>query len=425
MNILWHMPTLRTRTCGLSIRALRLAAELRDRGHAITFVVADDKTDIRGESLNGFSVRRVAPTPVRCAHWSLQARAKRATARRLARQLAGDHDLLISCQPEVVTACRRIRPSDPVVFVCGGSTLLHDDADRRRRTSQSRWRQLPYLLDRTLKRRNEANAVRAADATVFDSHPTRRTVTGTYGLDAETCHTIHGGVDAAHFAPVDVAERGAIRASLGLSDNDFVLAWTGRLSPEKNVELLIRAVSQCRCRVARVFIVGEGPTRAELEALCKHANVEHIVTFTGEQSDVRTYLHAADMFVFPSRSESFGGSLVEAMACGLPCIALKPNDADIQNASEEILGDGVGVLLDADEPSALAARVDGLAGDHLKRRQLGDLARRRAVSQFTWSAAGRELNALFMQTLDHTRRESSATVPETPRLQAHLATRSE
>lgn len=425
MNILWHMPTLRTRTCGLSIRALRLAAELRERGHPITFAVADDKTDIRGSSIDDFPVRRIAAAPVRSAHWSMQALAKRATARRLARSLGNEHDLFISCQPEVVTAYRRLRAGVPIVFVCGGSTLLHDAADERRQASLPRRRRLPYFLDRNLKRRNEANALRAADATVFDSHRTRETVTRTYGLDANTCHTIHGGVDADHFAPVDEADRNEIRANLGVGVDDLVLAWTGRLSPEKNVQLLIRAAAKCRCRVGRVFIVGEGPMRHELETLRRQAGVEHIVTFTGEQSDVRPHLHAADVFVFPSRSESFGGSLVEAMACGLPCIALKPDGADVRNASEEILGDGIGVLVDADDPAAMAAAIDGMAGDHARRRQLGDRARRRAASKFTWPAAGRELNALLLKTRRQVQCEPSAAVPETPPLRPHCATRSE
>ena len=94
MNILWHMPTLRKQTCGLSIRARRLAAELRDRGHTIIFAVADDKTDILGESLDDFPVRRIAVTRARSmpwsSHWSTQALAKRAAARRLVRSLDGD-----------------------------------------------------------------------------------------------------------------------------------------------------------------------------------------------------------------------------------------------------------------------------------------------------------------------------------------------
>lgn len=425
MNILWHMPILRQRTCGLSLRALRMAIELRDRGHTITFAVADDKTDIRGDGLEGFPLRRIAAARSRCPHWSVQALARRAAARRLARSLDGDHDLLISCQPEIVDACRRMQADLPIVFVCGGSTLLHDPADRRRQASLPPWRRLPYLLDRALKRRNEASAFRAADANVFDSHQTRETVTRTYGLDGDTCRTVHGGVDADRFAPATEADRDAIRASLGIGGDGLVLAWTGRLSPEKNVQLLIRAVSRCRRRVQRVLIVGEGPTRGELEAICRQAHVDRIVTFTGEQSDVRPYLHAADVFVFPSRSESFGGSLVEAMACGLPCIALRPNGADIENASEELLGAGDGVLVDADDPAVVAAAIDALAGDRAGRRQLGERARRRAVSRFTWSTAGRELNALVTNVANRAQRESSVEVPETPLTQPHLAARSE
>ncbi len=427
MNILWHMPTLRERTCGLSIRALRMAAELRDRGHTITFAVAGDKTDIPGEQLDGFAIRKIAATRARRWHWSVQALAKSAEARRLARSLDGRHDLFISCQPEIVEAYRRLHVDAPVVFVCGGSTLLHDPADRRRQASLPRVRRLPYLLDRALKRRNEANAFRVADANVFDSHRTRAMVTSAYRLDASTCRTVHGGVDADRFTPVDEADRQAIRAKLGIRDDGLVLAWTGRLSPEKNVQLLIRAVPRCRCRVRRVFIVGDGPTRGELEAICRQAHLDPIVTFAGEQSDVRPYLHAADVFVFPSRSESFGGSLIEAMACGLPCIALRPDGADIENASEEILGNGGGVLVDADadDPTALAEAIDALVQDPASRRQLGRRARRLAMSKFTWAAAGRELNAPLTEMVGRTKRESSAEVPETQSMRRCLTRRSE
>ncbi len=69
--------------------------------------------------------------------------------------------------------------------------------------------------------------------------------------------------------------------------------------------------------------------------------------------------------------------------------------------------------------------VLGLAGDRARRQRLGGRARRRALSQFTGSGAGKELNALLMRTLGLARRESTAVVPETTQIGAHFPARSE
>jgi glycosyltransferase involved in cell wall biosynthesis len=129
-----------------------------------------------------------------------------------------------------------------------------------------------------------------------------------------------------------------------------------------------------------------------LQALCKSVNLDGVVTFVGAVPDVRPYLYAADVFVFPSVGESFGGSLAEAMACGLPCIALQGDGRHIMNASEEVFGaTECGVLVSSGAPAALAAGIDHLASAPAHRRALGRLASSRARETFSWSRGGRRL----------------------------------
>ncbi len=104
MKIVWHMPTLRRRACGLSRRALALAARLVEHGHAVTFMVDRDKTDISGDRVDGMPLRRVSVAKRRPAHWCLQARTRSPAAASVVGQIGSSHDLLISCQPEVVSA---------------------------------------------------------------------------------------------------------------------------------------------------------------------------------------------------------------------------------------------------------------------------------------------------------------------------------
>ena len=121
-----------------------------------------------------------------------------------------------------------------------------------------------------------------------------------------------------------------------------------------------------------------------------------VVRFTGEQVDVRPFLHAADIFAFPSRGESFGVSLVEAMACGLPCVALRPDNSGIRSASDEIIEHGrTGLLVDEPSPRAFAATLDLLALDGEGRRRCGEAGWARACEHFTWTAGARRLADLI------------------------------
>ncbi|MFQ5411805.1 MAG: glycosyltransferase family 4 protein, partial [Phycisphaerae bacterium] len=356
-------------------------------------------------------------------HWTLQATARRTAARALVHRLSRNHDVFLSCQPEVVHAyqntkrgrhhapsfaSRRDRtidvrpdPAPKCVFVCGGSTLLHDPADTAAQAALPVRARVFHALDRRLKQGNESAGFRAADAIVFDSLHTRSIVVDGYRIDPGKCVTVHGGVDGKVFRPPDDRERAAARARWGIEPDAFVLTWTGRISPEKNLPLLIRSAARIRASKPRVCIVGDGPERDNMIRLAREEGVEPLVSFVGSQSNVRPYLHAADCFAFPSRSESFGGSLVEAMACGLPCVVLAPDGATSRNAGEEILGDPpCGVMVSSNDPGAFARAIDELNADPERRRRLGLRAAQRAHERFTWSRGGRQLNDLIFRMLN-------------------------
>jgi len=396
MKIAWHMPTLRRTTCGLSIRALALAKRLcLEHGHEITFVVDGSKTDIDGDRVEGMPLRRFSVSRHRPLHWCLQAGARRRAAESLVKRIDSDHDVMISCQPEIVAAYAAKQNRRPVLYVCGGTTLLHDVSDRMRQASLSALRRLPFALDRCWKHRNESRAFIAADAVVFDSDQTRDLTTAAYGLNTDRLHAIHGGVDDTRFMPPDAIARRAARRRLGIADDGIVVVWTGRFSPEKNLGLLLRSLRHCRDMPDRVLLVGDGPTRHTLVKLAKELRLERVVQFTGEQADVRPFLHAADVFAFPSRGESFGGALAEAMSCELACVALRPDGRGIRNANCEIIEHGrCGLLVDRPDPEAFASALDAMVSEADDRRRLGQAARRRACERFTWAAGSRRLNKL-------------------------------
>ncbi|WP_309730550.1 glycosyltransferase family 4 protein [Chamaesiphon sp. OTE_75_metabat_556] len=146
----------------------------------------------------------------------------------------------------------------------------------------------------------------------------------------------------------------------------------GRLHPQKGFDLLLQAFDRIQAKYPdwQIVILGEGPMRAELEALRSQLNLTDRVHLPGLVTNVPEYLHQADLFVMPSRFEGFPMALCEAMACGLPVLA-----ADCLSGPRDIIEDGVnGVLVATEDVDALAAGLDALMSDPAKRQQLAQAA---------------------------------------------------
>jgi glycosyltransferase involved in cell wall biosynthesis len=107
-------------------------------------------------------------------------------------------------------------------------------------------------------------------------------------------------------------------------EKPFVFVTTCRLVPVKNLDTLIKVfaeiIREIRDRELKLWIVGDGPERENLESLVRDLGIKKDVVFWGFQEDIVSFLEQAHSFVLPSFSEGFSISLVEAMLCGLPCI---------------------------------------------------------------------------------------------------------
>jgi glycosyltransferase involved in cell wall biosynthesis len=110
-----------------------------------------------------------------------------------------------------------------------------------------------------------------------------------------------------------------LRAQWGLAATDLAVIHVGRVAPEKNLDLAVRAFKAIRQRepTARFVIVGDGPTRAALAA--RHPDIVFAGIRRGE--DLARHYASADLFLFPSLSETFGNVTLEALASGVPVVA--------------------------------------------------------------------------------------------------------
>lgn len=182
------------------------------------------------------------------------------------------------------------------------------------------------------------------------------------------------GVDAERFACGSPEAVAALRGRFGIPSTDRLLVFVGRIGLEKNVDLLVEAMARVTTPGARLLIVGNGPHRTELERHIESLGITDRVTFTGylQGEEVAAAYAASELFFFASLSETQGLVVAEAMASGLPVVAVE--DLAIGDA----VTDGVNGFLTEEEPGALAAAADRVLGDAALRASMGAESRRRA-----------------------------------------------
>ena len=182
------------------------------------------------------------------------------------------------------------------------------------------------------------------------------------------------GVDAARFSSRDPAAAKAFRKKFGIPASDQLLTFVGRIGLEKNVDLLVEALAQVKTRGARLLIVGNGPYLPDLEKHIAALGIRDRVTFTGylRGEDVAAAYAASDAFFFASLSETQGLVIAEAMASGLPVVAVE--DLAVGDA----VTDGVNGFLTKERPAALAAAADRVLTDPSLRAAMGVAALERA-----------------------------------------------
>ena len=194
--------------------------------------------------------------------------------------------------------------------------------------------------------------LRAAQRILVVSEDLGRVAAARYGADPSRIRTIANGCDAAIFHPRD---RDAARAALGVPADARLVAYVGRLVPEKGLRELLDAVDALAASdpALALVLVGEGPMRADIEARIS-ALPSGRVRLAGAQPppEVARWMAAADVVTLPSYSEGHPNVLVEALACGRPVVATSVGGIP------EVVDAASGLLVPARDPAALAAGLD-------------------------------------------------------------------
>jgi glycosyltransferase involved in cell wall biosynthesis len=234
---------------------------------------------------------------------------------------------------------------------------------------------------------------RFAARVLFVSEAHRSATSGLEQLHGRSM-VLHNPLDLDHYASGH-----SLRASLGLADDDIVVLTVGQIEPRKGTDLLMAAAARLAERHPRLRVLVAGqikPGHEDFAARCMEQGAElplaGRVRFLGSRNDVPDLLRTADLFVLPTRHETFGLVVGEAMAASVPVITTRVGGVP------EVTGEAdAAVLLDPDDLPGLVREMDRLLGAGAERTALGRRGRASIERRFGREVFGRKLEALYQE----------------------------
>ncbi len=299
-------------------------------------------------------------------------------------------------QPDVVHASLTLSPLDFVLpEICAELNIplvatFHTPFDHKFRNLKSGTQHLTYQI--------YAPFLANYDRVIVFSQ-VQREMLARLGVAKERVAVIPNGVDVEKYSPGP----SAFKERFG---GKQVFVYQGRLAAEKNLEALLKAWKQCHLETDAVLvIVGDGPLEATLQA--SYGLEEGIIWygFVGDEDHRIEILRGSDVFVLPSIVEGLSISLLEAMSCGMACVA---TDA---GADGEVMEGGAGIIMRTQGVTAQLRTLLPLLLDHPEMIPiLGKKARQRVLERYTLSQNITQLEHLYAETQQERRLPLSQVV---------------
>lgn len=206
---------------------------------------------------------------------------------------------------------------------------------------------------------------------------------------------ICNGVDSVQFHP-RLGPAAAVGPPGFMHDSAYVVGSVGRMDEARNhaalVEAFLRLIASPHAahQRLRLLIVGDGPTRAECQAMLNRAGAAHRAWLPGERGDVAQLMRAMDLFVLPSVAEGTSNAILEAMATGLPVVATSVG------ANTELVHPGfTGILVPPQSPDLLAAAIADYCRIPEMGARHGARARSQVIARYSLPAMARSYLAVY------------------------------
>lgn len=190
------------------------------------------------------------------------------------------------------------------------------------------------------------------------------------------------GIDIDRFNIPTKEMKETIRKNNRIEIKEKMLLCVCRLSPEKNLEILIEAMKLLENKNIYLYIVGEGRLKGKLEELIEKLNLQKYVKLLGAKNNVEDYYKMADVFILPSKYEGFGHVYIEALATGVISIATKQEIPNCITAGDEIIeNDKIGELVKYDSKEDIANKIEKC---FQKATENIEYRRKYILSKYTW-----------------------------------------
>lgn len=206
-------------------------------------------------------------------------------------------------------------------------------------------------------------------------------------------YKVHGvGITLSDYENLNV-NRIEKREGLGLSGEDIICISAGDIVPRKNYGVAIEAIARAKNPNLHYLICGVGPEEERLRKRVKELGINNQIHFLGFRTDVKELLMISDIFLFSSLQEGLPRSLMEAMACGLPCIASK-----IRGNVDLLKNEKGGYLCDADDIDAYVNALDNMSNNTEIRNRMG-MFNLEEIKKYDVSVVQREIEQIYREVL--------------------------
>src|SRR5262249_37124217 len=224
-------------------------------------------------------------------------------------------------------------------------------------------------------RRAERRVFSRSRTVIANSFKTRDEVVTHYGVSPEQVEVVYLGIDPAEFPLMTTKQREAARTALGVAAGQILLAFVGALGFDSNkgFDTLLKSLTLLRCPLAKFKVVAAGEGRLDYwKKSADSLGLAPVVQFVGKTTRVAELLGAADLLVSPSRYDSYGLTVHEAICCGTPAV-VSPNAGVAERFPKSLSGL---ILSDPDDAYDLARRIeDGWDRLPVLRAEVGDFGR--------------------------------------------------
>jgi glycosyltransferase involved in cell wall biosynthesis len=192
-----------------------------------------------------------------------------------------------------------------------------------------------------------------------------------FGFPQERIHVLGNGVDLHDFRPRSIINQ---KKKLGLDKRLCFMISVGRLSEEKNIEMLLDAWAMSIPKINlewMLLIVGFGPLDKYLENYANQLGIINRVMFVGKQTNVNEWLGAADVFIQSSNREGLSNTMLEAMATGLPVIATQ-----VSGTIELVKETGAGIIVPIGDVKSMADAIINMTSSDKLRKENRSFSRK-------------------------------------------------